>query len=1509
MADPAFSEESEWTRETGSPQAEPSSKRAKNGSSLNRSRTLSPRNIRNASNGHGSEGSAEGSPTSPSTSDVDDNTVIAASPNRTAVSTAQSVSTFNVTTEARIKLPRKGKVGKKSEDDLENVPSSLITPEPLRSTPKARESYRAGCRSLGLDADEAGSARDKAEMADREKMRGMGSPDPSLRGSLASHNGTQLMDQDDEMSTALHIPDESFAAPEPGPAETKDEYCAEADERQQFLLEHGIAMPAPVETFRQRYNANKSEQRLVLESLHLENFKSYANKVAVGAFNPKFTCIIGPNGSGKSNTIDALLFVFGYNNKRIRASKTADLIHKSDKFPNFKFCRVTVTFKRIIPGVDNYNQKEVEGSRYTVAREADHRGGSFFMLDGKKVDRAAVRARLLRDGIDLDQNRFLILQGEVEQIAMMKPKAKRADDEEMLEYVEEIVGTNQYKEPIAQLDALVDKLACQEEQQNMKVHEFGKQMNSLEAVKNETERYLKAENDVITRQHIIGQVHRYQHAGKREAAQAKLKIRQDDLTAKEADLAGLVIARKTLEEEHEAKKMYIREMEKGDSVEEKVFGTVEARKTKMQTKKKTLEESIPKIEAAKEKLEDQLKSKEDAPERLQEEIQTITQDIDNTKSNLELYARTIREKTTALPGLIGDRPERAAALEARLAEARVPLNGKRVELDNKDVEFNAFRDKHIREVQRHDDMVRRQTELTAETATLTEARGTISRELPPKEQELTQLRPRVQALRQNGETLTRDIRAKQDEIVLAAAQSRIQTNNRILRALLEAQRDGHLEGIIGRLGDLGTIDAKYDVAISTNFGGRLDTILVADVPASKRVIQYLKDNNLGRVSMFVLDKVTASVQGSVNQPFRTPEHSQRFIDLITPQDPIYRPIFYYSVRDTLVTDTRDRAVEIAYGRTKHKAVSLDGTQVDGVSGAMSGGGDSVTRGKMRTNAQGFQQLAYSGPPLEELEGQCRVLEARLQTNQTDLAECEIRLTDLQREIAQLTQAGTGNADRLRDFTAELDRLRDDIVKQARVVEESTPDAARQAVFERAIAALKAELEVENDRVQKIQDDIDVINGQIVDITKRNVDEWSTKERKAKTSLTRLEKELLAKQNEFDNHGKAMKKLRQDIEKRTTELAEKQTELEALLTEMDTVEAEWIAARDELKQKKELLKADKSEEKAMMERINNFDGKIEQLENETQEYRALVHQAKSEVEGVRKKMEALEKELDGLKLNDLHSAEPAQIKILSPEALCQVEIAELEGEIAGLKVQMNLLQPKLNVLQEYYKLADSRDGIMRGVEEIRRKRKLGYTLFMDYKNRRFTEFMDALRVIQSVLKTTYRQLTLGGDASLEPLDRFDPFADGLEFMVKPKTKSWKNISYLSGGEKTISSLALIFALHYFKPTPFYIMDEIDAALDFRNTSVIAFFVKERALAAQFIIVSLRNQMFECAYRLIGICKPDHQSMAMFIDPAKHVVDETETEPRQTIATFGRTASMYSQATQGPLLQGEEDEPSP
>ena len=222
--------------------------------------------------------------------------------------------------------------------------------------------------------------------------------------------------------------------------------------------------------------------------------------------------------------------------------------------------------------------------------------------------------------------------------------------------------------------------------------------------------------------------------------------------------------------------------------------------------------------------------------------------------------------------------------------------------------------------------------------------------------------------------------------------------------------------------------------------------------------------------------------------------------------------------------------------------------------------------------------------------------------------------------------------------------------------------------------------------------------------------------------------------------------------------------------------------------------------------------------------------------------------------------------LTAEELAEHKAADLLSEIEELEKQINEMKPNLNAIKDYREKNKALKEKQKEFETKTAQRDAIRTDWEQLKKKRFDDFMEGFSEIKLKLKQMYQMITMGGDADLELVDTCDPF-EGIVFSVRPPKKSWKNISNLSGGEKTLSSLALVFALHHYKPSPLYVMDEIDAALDFKNVSIVANYIKERTKNAQFIIISLRNYMFELANFLTGIYKTQNVSHSVTIDPRK------------------------------------------
>ena len=216
----------------------------------------------------------------------------------------------------------------------------------------------------------------------------------------------------------------------------------------------------------------------------------------------------------------------------------------------------------------------------------------------------------------------------------------------------------------------------------------------------------------------------------------------------------------------------------------------------------------------------------------------------------------------------------------------------------------------------------------------------------------------------------------------------------------------------------------------------------------------------------------------------------------------------------------------------------------------------------------------------------------------------------------------------------------------------------------------------------------------------------------------------------------------------------------------------------------------------------------------------------------------------------------------------MSIEDLNVEIRQLEQSKSHMNPNISAIKKYL-LKESEFTLKRDDLDSSRTKRDEIRLRIDtLKAMRFNQFMAGFEQINLKLKELYTMITGEGSAELELINKSDPFSEGVNFSVRPPKKAWKTISNLSGGERTISSLSLIFALHQFKPTPIYVMDEIDAALDFRNVSVIANYIKEKTTDAQFIVISLRNYMFEQADRLVGIYKINDCTGSIAITPAHY-----------------------------------------
>ena len=279
------------------------------------------------------------------------------------------------------------------------------------------------------------------------------------------------------------------------------------------------------------------KSRMVIRQLVMTNFKSYAGRQVVGPFHASFSAVVGPNGSGKSNVIDSLLFVFGFRASKMRQGKISALIHNSAQHANLDYCEVEVHFQEIIdyPGG---KYEAIPDSEMVVSRKAFKNNSSNYYLNGRTTNFTAVTTLLKDKGIDLDHKRFLILQGEVESIAQMKPKAANEHDDGLLEYLEDIIGTSKYKTPIEEAAVELETMneVCMEKQG--RVQHVEKEKNGLEDKKNKALAFIRDENELAEKQSALYQIYIAECEDNTKVTEEAIEQMQSQLNAELEKHAG-----------------------------------------------------------------------------------------------------------------------------------------------------------------------------------------------------------------------------------------------------------------------------------------------------------------------------------------------------------------------------------------------------------------------------------------------------------------------------------------------------------------------------------------------------------------------------------------------------------------------------------------------------------------------------------------------------------------------------------------------------------------------------------------------------------------------------------------------------------------------------------------------------------------------------------------------------------------------------------------------------------
>ena len=1195
--------------------------------------------------------------------------------------------------------------------------------------------------------------------------------------------------------------------------------------------------------------------RMVIRQLVMTNFKSYAGRQVVGPFHASFSAVVGPNGSGKSNVIDSLLFVFGFRASKMRQGKISALIHNSAQFSNLDHCEVEVHFQEIIDHPRGHHEI-IPDSEMIVSRKAFKNNSSNYYLNGRTTNFTAVTTLLKDKGIDLDHKRFLILQGEVESIAQMKPKAANEHDDGLLEYLEDIIGTAKYKTPIEEAAVELETMneTCMEKQG--RVQHVEKEKNGLEDKKNKALAFIRDENELAEKQSALYQIYIAECEDNTKVTEEAIEQMQTQLNAELEKHAGNEDSIRELEKAYKKAAKQYETMEKRTQEFIKEMAKYDKESVKFDEKRKFINGKQKKAEKtantsrlAASEATSMVDKHSDDIERKGEEVAGLEQSMQKEEEELVKIREGLKGKTQGLSDQI-------AVKQKSLEPWNEKVNQKQSHIDVVQSELDIIQDKAASGQKAIDDA-------NAKVESIQKTKDEKAAEIEQRQHEKARLEKYVRKIQDALQKLARSepevrsqissARQKADEARASLATS--QNSSNVLKGLLRLKDSGRIDGFHGRLGNLGAIDEKFDVAISTACPS-LENMVVDNVEVGQQCIEYLRKNNLGRANFILLDKLAHRDLS----PIQTPENVPRLFDLVKPKDKKFATAFYSVMQNTLVAQDLQQANRIAYGTKRWRVVTLDGQLID-VSGTMSGGGTRVAKGAMSsklaadTTKDQVQKLETERDDLEKqfnafLEKQ-RELEASLREKQEEIPQIETAIQKLNLEVENCSRNLVDVEKRVQDLVTELSNASTD-ESQVKGLEKQITTANKE------IENLKSETSAVESEIQALQDKIMEVGGiklrsqkAIVDGLKERIDllnEDISSAEVGKTKNGKLkikhEKGKVDAEKELATLAKDREKLEADVENQSTsaseskarteaaqeEIALKKDELSSMKKDVDRQTGELnetraaeIEMKNKLEENQKILTDNHKKGRYWQEKLNKLSlHDIADLEGPIESTSANANAMDVDTE------EAAEADPDAMEVDapaeeDTEQKEinnsRKQLPTYTRDELLDKSKDHLVASIAALEEKVSSASGiDLAVIAEYRRRCADLATRTADLNTSLRTRDAAKTRLTDLRSLRLTQFMTGFTTISQHLKQMYQLITLGGNAELELVDSLDPFSEGILFSVMPPKKSWKNIGNLSGGEKTLSSLALVFALHVYRPTPLYVMDEIDAALDFRNVSL-------------------------------------------------------------------------------------------
>jgi len=1186
------------------------------------------------------------------------------------------------------------------------------------------------------------------------------------------------------------------------------------------------------------------------KSLELVGFKSFAEKTKLN-FEPGVTAVVGPNGCGKSNIADSIRWVLGEQSaKSLRAGNMQDVIFNgTDNKEPINLAEVSLTFS-------NENRSlPIDYDEVTITRRIFRSGETEYLLNKTPVRLKDISELLMGTGIGTESY-SIIEQGKMDLILSSKPEDRR--------YVfKEASGITKYKSKKKEALGKLEQTEQNILRINDIIQEVKRQISSIERQARKAEKY-KVDFDRLKELEIKLSSCDYKNLKTQEATHS---VESSDAKSRERDLSEEIssVAAKIASYRQSLDEMSLKISELKNKNAEMV-NAVDMNDHKIEIDKERIEET----RVIQEGLKKEIESASGKIENARAALDKAKADLDTVGSSKIEKQKSLEEKEFSLGNIAKEIEETEVAVKTCKVEI-VDYLSKETRIKNDLIKMGADiqnRSARQRRLNIEKDTVGK--ELTSAETMLSEVGG----EFADKEKKVSELRGsldsrtglHLQALEQIKK-LGEDISVQENKISAARSKIEVLEDNvksyegfsRGVRSLLTkaGEAGGSVVGVIGVLAEILNVEKGYEEAVDTFLGSDAQVIVTEKDSDIKNSIEYLAANNMGKASFVSLETLRKIERKPMAERGDGLIPLKRFVNIASGHDIILNYFFHNAY---VARSIEDGMKDFSF-REEAVLVTKDGTMFNG--GRVSGGSAS---------GSGESMLIGRKDRLEDLR---------------------VQLNGLEKTLEELSCAKKEKIEADKATESDIASLGDNLHKE-----------------EINLANIKSKKDGHEEAAKKLRDEIEVLTLELDEITE-TISEMTKKGESLNSELNKIEIEKSDKQSFIDNSQEivlqkknARETLAADIAALRAEAQSLEKEEEALKNNLKNQESFLYELEDTLYSKQNLLKES-------IDKIKLLEIEVTQLKDENGKITGNLSILSEEIAGIEKKRseETDKLSIDELQLKDRDGALEGlrnQIRDLDvklteinykktnlKERILQTYKVDLEathievedgidwdavkGSVAELKDKLDKMGPvNLVAIDEHKELEERHAFLVHQQEDLVNAKDSLHKAIQKINKTTKELFLDAFQKIQVEFKNFFRLLFGGGQAELVLIDEQDILESGIEIIVRPPGKKLQNLMLLSGGEKALTAIALLFAIFKVKPSPFCVLDEIDAPLDESNVNRFSNVLKDFLRISQFIIITHNKRTMELADIMYGITMQERGVSKIvsvkFLDDRKKVQSE-------------------------------------